>query len=235
MLLGELVETVGYHLLHHRFERIVGAALDLQQQTFLQCVGSYAGRVEGLQYAHHAVYIVDGAVDAVIDGKLVGYRLAVLAQQSVAVERPYDILHYLRVLLRQLRLAHLLLQLVVERRCVAIHHLLIVGRVGTRAARISCRRHVVVASADALKGIGKSRIALLAFVACVKVVVVGSALATRRGLRIVAIRGCRVATFYVATLENVFRRSGFESRVVVKFGVDALLEFGQGHLKQVHL
>ena len=80
MLLGKLVETIGYHLLHHKFERIVGASLDLQQQTFLQCVGTNAGRIECLQYAHHAVYVVCGAVDAVIDGKLVGYRLAVLAQ-----------------------------------------------------------------------------------------------------------------------------------------------------------
>ena len=65
------------------------------------------------------------------------------------------------------------LQFVVERCRVAIHHLLIVGRVGTRTARISCCRHVVVASADAFKSVVESRIALLAFVASVKIVIVG--------------------------------------------------------------
>ena len=161
VLLREVVEVLLYDCRHQLLHSVVGSAFYLQQQTLLQRVRTDASRVEGLQDSDYAVDVLNVAVDALIDSQFVAYRLAVLAQQSVAVERPDDVFHYLLVVLREVYLAHLLLQLVVERARVAVYHLLVVGRIGSVGSGVSRRRHVFVGTGHTVERIVQRRLAFL--------------------------------------------------------------------------
>ena len=118
MLLDEVVEMVADDLFHQTLELTVGSARYLQEQAFLERAGPDARRVEGLQDLQDLLYLLHRHVDAVVDGELI-------------TEGADEILHDLLLLIGELRLAHLLFELVVERGGVAPHRLLIVGiRVG---------------------------------------------------------------------------------------------------------
>ena len=141
VLLREVVEVLLYDCRHQLLHSVVGSAFYLQQQTLLQRVRTDASRVEGLQNAYYAVDVLHVAVDALIDSQFVAYRLAVLAQQSVAVERPDDVFHYL---------------------LVAVYHLLVVGRIGSVGSGVSSRRHVFVGTGHTVERIVQRRLAFLA-------------------------------------------------------------------------
>ena len=131
MLLDEVVEMVADDLFHQTLELTVGSARYLQEQAFLERAGPDARRVEGLQDLQDLLYLLHRHVDAVVDGELITDIIETLAQQAVTVEGADEILHDLLLLIGELRLAHLLFELVVERGGVAPHRFFIVGiRVG---------------------------------------------------------------------------------------------------------
>ena len=80
-------------------------------------------------------------------------------------------------------------------------------------------RHIVVAS-DALQGIVECFLAVAALIRCVEIV-------SGRAAVVVVLR-------IGAVVGRAFSGS-FESRIVVELGIDALLQFGDGHLEQPHL
>ena len=80
-------------------------------------------------------------------------------------------------------------------------------------------RHIVVAS-DALQRIVECFLAVAALISCVEIV-------SGRAAVVVVLR-------IGAVVGRAFSGS-FESRIVVELGIDALLQFGDGHLEQPHL
>ena len=152
-----------------------------------------------------------------MDVEVVTDAVEAFAQISVAIERTYEVFHDELFLLGELQLAHLLLQFVVERCCVAIHHLLVVGSL---IGRVAVRRGHLVITTNALQCHLERILAIL----------------TLRGLCEV-IR--RIATLGCIAIVRPFGHIGridaaLQGRVVVELHADAVFELRQRHLQQAH-
>ncbi len=108
-LVHELVEMVFYHCFHEFRNLRLGLSPYLQQQTFFQVSSPDSCRIEGLKNFYHLFHFIFRAVDVVVYGEFVTDAVGRFPQQSVAVERPYNILHYLLLLVGKLYFAHLFL------------------------------------------------------------------------------------------------------------------------------
>ena len=147
-----------------------------------------------------------------VNRQLVADGFEVFPQQTVVVERADEIFYHLVLRLVQFLLADLLFQLVVERGCVAIDHLLVVSV--PIVLRVERRGHFVVAT-DVLQRLFQRVLTLLAL---------GLLLET---LLFVG------RPFLV--VQSVVGRDRFQRRVVVDFHGDALLKLRQRHFQQLHL
>ena len=80
----------------------------------MQRAGSYAGRVKVLQFQQHLFYLLFRYVNVMVDSQLVGNAVQWFTQQSVIVQRPYEIFHDITLFVCKVKEVHLLYQLVVE-------------------------------------------------------------------------------------------------------------------------
>ena len=219
VLLDELWIVVGYHT-SQQWSLFVAISLfagNLQQQALLQRTSADASRVEGLQFLEHLLDGFLAEVHVLMDVEVVADAVEALAQISIAIERTDEVFHDELLLLGELQLTHLLLQLVVERCCIAKHHLLIVGSL---IDRVAVRRGHLVITTNTLQCHLECILAVLAL----------------RGLSEV-IR--RIAALGYIAIVRPFSHIGwigaaFQGRVVVELHADAVLELRQRHLQQAH-
>ena len=172
---NEVVVAVGQDLYCEVAHAALGSASQLEDKTLAQVVGANAGRVKSLEQLHHLLHLLGRTLHVLKQLQLVTQAVGGFAQQSVVVERPYDILHDVALLGCDVLFSHLLVELVVERRRVAPHHLtavaVVVAVVGIGSSSLKGRRHLVV-TAYALQGIVQGRGPLLAVLLSVKLLVV---------------------------------------------------------------
>ena len=172
---NEVVVAVGQDLYCEVAHAALGSASQLEDKTLAQVVGTNARRVKGLEQLHHLLHLLGRTLHVLKQLQLVTQAVGGFAQQSVVVERPYDILHDVALLGCDVLFSHLLVELVVERRRVAPHHLtavaVVVAVVGIGSSSLKGRRHLVV-TAYALQGIVQGRGPLLAVLLSVKLLVV---------------------------------------------------------------
>ena len=214
MFLGERVKLAGHHLLQDVFEFALRTPFHLQQQTLLQRPGANACGVEPLQDVQHLLYLRGRDVDVVVDGQFVTNRFYILSQVTVVVERTDEVFHHVFLRVREVLHHHLLFQFVVERFGVSVDNLLIIGVVLRMIGPVSVR-HLII-SADVFQGFVQCLFALFSFCSLGKIFLAF----------VLAIRFILMA----------FVPFGFlQRRIVIQFGIDTLLQFGQRHLQQLHL
>ena len=218
----EVLEMVFDDSLHQFAHLAFRLPLDLQQQTFLQVSGTDAGRIKGLEKFKELFYLSRRHVDAVIDSQFVRDVVEALSQQSVTVERPDQVFHDRLLLFGELQLAHLLLQLIVERRCVAPDHLFPVSVVsaGSTVVRGLSRGHCVVSS-QILKCIVQGILALFTLRFLLVIFLFAIAVSVGQAV-IMAVTPPKLVRLMVFL---------FQCRVVIKLSIDVLLKLSQGHLQ----
>ena len=144
MVLDEIIKVIFHHSLHTTCEQGGVATSYLYEQALLQGAGSNARGVELLQYLDHSLYFLLTDIYIVVDSQLVGYIIGRLAKESVVVERTYQVFHHLSLQGRELRLVHLLDELVVKRLSGAIFHIPLTTLI---------YRQILIIATDAAKGI----------------------------------------------------------------------------------
>ena len=127
VVLQQVVEVVADNLGQHFPHVEVFLALHLQQQALAQVARTHSRWVECLQASEHLAYLLGGGFEIVVDGHLVADGVETLAQQTVAVERAYQVFHDKPLALVEFQFHHLLLQFVVERHHVGWLHRLASG------------------------------------------------------------------------------------------------------------
>ena len=214
-------------VVHHAFHQVAQlrwvSAFYLQQQALLQRSGSYTSGVEGLQHKQHLFYLFLGSIYVVIDGQLVAHYVEGLAQQSVIVERANQIFHDVALFWCKIHLANLLFQLVVERFCLAIHHLLSI--LAVRASALINGQILVIAPYPA-QCLVECRLAFFALSGRLKVVL---------SVRVVVI--VVNLAWRIIVVIGLF---ALECGVIVHFGVDTVnqlrhWQFNQRRLQQLLL
>ena len=171
------------------------------------------------------LYLLLAGIYVVIDSQLVANYRQVLAQQSVVVERPYQIFYYVALLVSQFHLAHLLFQLVVERLCLAIHHLLAI--LAIRAATL-IHRQILVVAAYTVQSLVECTLSFLALCSSLKVLCpIGIASTAKVSLL------CGYGVVIIG-------RFGLKGRVIVHLSIDTVnqlrhWQFYQRRLQQLLL
>ena len=213
-------------------------AENLYQQALLQRLRAYPRGVKGLQDAEHALYLVLRGVDVLAYGYLVAQGREVFAQQSVAVQRSYEVVHDELLPLREVMLMHLCAQRVVEGVRVGIDPLLPViigGAIG--GALIRAALHAVIAVYAVQHAV--QLIALLLLLALMLIaVIVREGIALRRtvivGRRSPLLSGVRLAREGSEVLDVVIIALALQCRILVHLSLHTLLNLSQRHLQQMH-
>ena len=144
-----------------------------------------------------------------IDGQFVTDGIEFLAEQSVIIERPYEILHDIALTVGHIRLAHLLLQLVVERSTLTIDHLFALLSIGA-SRRINGQ--ILIVAPQGTESIVECRLSLLSLITRLEILI--------RGI-------CSVCTIHIfRTLSKILiaRSRYLEGRVIIHLGIDTIDE-----------
>ena len=112
---NEVVVAVGQDLYCEVAHAALWSASQLEDKTLAQVVGANARRVKGLEQLHHLFHLLGRTLHVLKQLQLVTQAVGTLAQQSVVVERPNDILQNVALLGCDVLFSHLLVELVVER------------------------------------------------------------------------------------------------------------------------
>ena len=209
VLLRESLEVVVHHTLHQVLQARGVATLYLEQQTLLEVARTDAGRVELLQDGEHLGNLVLCDIEVMIDGQFVADGVELLAEQSVVVERADQIFQDIALTVRHVHLAHLFLQLVVERDAIPVDHLL--ALLGDGATRLIDGQILIVAP-DGTEGLVEGRLSLLALVARLEVLLRGT-----QGVLTVLI-------VHIVSVILLTRACHLEGRIVVHLGIDTVYQ-----------
>ena len=163
-----------------------------------------------MQHREHLGYLMLRGINIMIDGQFVADGVEFLAKQSVVIERSNEIFHDIALTLGHIRLAHLLLQLVVERSILTIDHLF--ALLGVGASR-GIGRQILIIAPHGTKGIVECRLSLLALVARLEILI--------RGTRCV----CTIHIFLtIGGIILIARPRYLEGRVIIHLGIDTIDE-----------
>ena len=178
----------------------------------------------------HVLYLLLGYIDVVIDDQLIADAVEILAQQAVVVERSDKIFHHFLFLVGEVLHIHLLLQLVVEGCGVAIYHLFVFGCVLVAVFVGAVIGHLVILS-DAFQCLVELVFSLFLLRLCLVGIVRISIIVAITAICIMFQRRISIVAF----AEHIVWILTLQCRIIVQFGIDALLEFGEGHLQELHL
>ena len=178
----------------------------------------------------HVFQLLLRYVHVVIDGKLIADAVQVFAQQAIVIERTDEVFHDFLLLVGKVLHVHLLLQLVVEGGSVAINHFLIVGVVLVVIPICVIVRHLVILS-DAFQSLVEFIFSFFFLRLCL----VGSIIVHLAVVITVFCIMLHRRVTIVAFVEHIVRVLAFQSRIIVQFGIDAILQFGEGHFQELHL
>ena len=217
MLMCELLEILrddGLLVLQQRQSLLIAPCLlllapYLYEQAFLQAACPDARRVELLHHAQHLQHLLLGDLYALIDKEIVHQSVHRLAQQSVIIQRPYQILGNLLLLRREVMLCYLCPHTFIERGGVAERNL----------AHLLPRTAVV-----RLKLVGRDLVIIVQQVVVHLLIVVQTLLAAL----------VLLIVLLLLMLIGAYLTAFFQRRIVYQLIMDALLELHGRQFQQLH-